>query len=137
MNYKWVADKSHMSYTLLHMSFWVTNGSYMSHTLVILSNTTFLIFSKLTELRPHHNPATLQIWKINIIFNQLEKSNLVLSLLPFCDALQGRFFAHQEYFSYFTVYLTMCWNFPKTRSCNFRVSPKFLKDFHVHGYQNI
>ncbi len=74
----WVVDESYKGIK------WVTNGSHMSHTLVILLNTTFhIFFSKLTNLWPRHNLATLRIRKMNIIFYQLEESNLVVSYHPF------------------------------------------------------
>ncbi len=64
----WVTDKSHIVTYGSQMSYildlrwvtdklrtpdtWVTNGSHVSHTMVILSNATFLIFSKLISPCP-------------------------------------------------------------------------------------
>ncbi len=61
----WIVYGSRMSHK------WVTYESLISHTLVTLLNTTFLIFfSKLINLWSCHNPATLRIRKMNLIFDQ-------------------------------------------------------------------
>ncbi len=65
MSFRWVTDKSYDS----------GDGSQMGHILVTLSNTTVLIFFKLTSLLPRHNPATLRIRKMSLIFDQSEEGN--------------------------------------------------------------
>ncbi len=42
-----------------------------SHTIVTHSNTFFIFLSKLTNLWPRHNLATLRIRKMNLIFDQI------------------------------------------------------------------
>ncbi len=74
---------------------WVTYESQTSLTLIILSNTTFLtLFSKLTNLWPLHNCATLRIRKMNVIFDQSEESNSVVSLTTLLWHVISWFSAH-------------------------------------------
>ncbi len=74
LGYKYIINELHIGPTLIHNG----NGSRMSHVLVKL--TTFLIFSKLINLLSRHNPATLRKRKMNVIFDQSEESNPVVSL---------------------------------------------------------
>ncbi len=115
-----------MSHTSLHMGLrWVTNGSCMCHTLVSLPNTTFLIFFlKLNKLWPRHYSTTLQTRKMNVIFDQSEGSNPVVSLLPFCDALQGVVFCTLGYEIFFDIPLLLF--FPINCS---NVSLRFFQNF--------
>ncbi len=59
----------------------------MGLTLVTLWNTTFhIFFSQPTNLRPCDNSATLRKRKINVISDQSEESNPVVSPLVFCTS---------------------------------------------------
>ncbi len=77
-----VTDGSYISHMWVkHCFLWVSNESQMNHTLIKLSNITFLIFfSKLINFWPRHNFATLWVRKMNVIFDQSEESNPVVSL---------------------------------------------------------
>ncbi len=76
---------------------WFTNGLRTGHTLVTFSNTAFLIFfSKLINLWPHPNLATLWIRQMNVIFNQSEGSNPLVSLKTLLWCFISWFFAHWE-----------------------------------------
>ncbi len=96
MGHEWVtcgsntygSNESHDGLQMDRMGLrWVTIGSYMSHTVVTLSNTTFLIFSKLTNLWPRNN--------FNVIFDQSEEINPVVSLTTILCRVPSWFFTHQ------------------------------------------
>ncbi len=108
--YKWVIRESHVGQTLFHIGLswitgWIIDGSYMglrwvisrshmSHALVTLSNATYLNFSKLINLWPRHILATLHMRKVNVIFDQLQGSNPVVSLSTLLWHVMSWFFAH-------------------------------------------
>ncbi len=75
---------------------WIVYGSHLSHTLFTLSNT-FLVFSKLTNLWPNDNLATLRIGTKNECnFRPVKESGPVVFLITLLWYITSWFFAHRN-----------------------------------------
>ncbi len=99
--HRWITNELHSSYRCvtwgLHMGHtWVTCESDIGHRCVSLLRTTFTQFLfEINHLWPHHNRATLQIWKKNLIFQKSEEGNPVVSLVIHLWRVTSWFFAHR------------------------------------------
>ncbi len=86
MGHGWVSYESQMGHI------WITYGSHMGNIFVqqFSVSSSDLHICDLVTIRPH-----FRYWKMNVIFDQLEESNPVVSLATYLWCVASYFFTHR------------------------------------------